>query len=950
MVLKAVRASKLFYLLVLTGLFLGTATAASSINVTDQDKTIWLEQETDNILDGAYSCDSPDTPQIKLEAMDDSYEFQRINVSDGSFSLPLSSDSINENYGDWQIKLYCSWTNTGSADDTQQMSLTRFVPNLEEPSGTVDVYRGESFDLEISGAAPGLGSLTLKDDPDFYEAEFLDGTELELEGVMYSSNQNAELTATVPHDVDTGDHRLIATADYNTAKNAEVQGSGQTVHVRRPWTFQILNSNANNTLADREFSYDYLFSNTGNYRLKVRARNKGEDVNTLESEDFYVEVLENGDEVSQGEWVESSATSQSGGYSLKLSKRPGLDYGSYTFVVGLDRNSGTEIARFKVKKYVSFSGVVKDSTGRPVDVTIETRRDGVLDSFGTDNAGKYSQKLLPGKYNVTARFPGARLNLNEVEITGDLQGNNRIRYDQIPGKKLEGSGQEVNVLTAAAVSWGYPFEDATLSMNYNPGRVDFRNIKVFECRNWLFDTFECNSEFEEVELSSDRIYPTVGEVNFDVRPVNVTSTKKLLFNSYMMVKETVLQLDSISISSDRLPVNGDLTVSGTVTDNEGDGIQGASVEVMLLDGDQVVRNSTAETNDRGIFEADMSAPGDTGVYDLKVAGSRPPHTGFEKMIDQELTVFVEREISINPPDTVTLIPGQRTETDITISNNGQVDAKDVKVAIRGLNTDWYNFTTESWDTLPAKSSRTTTIEAKIPADYCGEDGRCRDYPQFRAEVTGVAADNGNSLNDIVTVQSVISGNPDSNQQQSSTREEEQEEPMSLPGSEVVNATGEFLASQSSLNMVLGLLVLFTMVLSAAIKKKKDGSGRELMSGAQPSTGQGSAARSGREVQKPDVSAKQSSPKTGQPPRVNAQKQENTGEQGRANQAPDQTQQNPGQKEAPADTEPTQENVEQTQQEESHGSEDQDSGKYSCGTCGESFDTASAKKLHEKTMH
>ncbi|PSH02309.1 MAG: hypothetical protein BRC26_01215 [Nanohaloarchaea archaeon QH_8_44_6] len=155
--------------------------------------------------------------------------------------------------------------------------------------------------------------------------------------------------------------------------------------------------------------------------------------------------------------------------------------------------------------------------------------------------------------------------------------------------------------------------------------------------------------------------------------------------------------------------------------------------------------------------------------------------------------------------------------------------------------------------------------------------------------------------------------------------------QSIPGAD---ATGEFLARQSSLNIALGLIMVFVLSLAGAVKKKKDQEAGNSRSGGFSPTGasasptsrgsRSSSSSSRPSVTKPDVSVSDGA---------------------------DQKSVEEGDKETAQNSSGNLDNESKGQQD--NGSSEQegaDSGSHNCSVCGEGFETPSGKKLHEKAVH
>jgi hypothetical protein len=165
-------------------------------------------------------------------------------------------------------------------------------------------------------------------------------------------------------------------------------------------------------------------------------------------------------------------------------------------------------------------------------------------------------------------------------------------------------------------------------------------------------------------------------------------------------------------------------------------------------------------------------------------------------------------------------------------------------------------------------------------------------------------------------------------------------------------TGEFLASQSSLNIALGLIMVFTMALAGAIKKKKkdDTSGGRGGSRSVSRNGGGrGAGGAGRQVniQRPKVAPSSEEPQVMSPDDdidEIAEAMTEKDEQGAIDT--DNVDEVEISHQEPEVETPGEEGNEEMEDEDDEESE----GDFKCDTCGENFDTESGLKLHREALH
>ncbi len=882
--------SRILFVASLVVLVAGTASAqGANLTIDSKDEALWLNND-DATVNGEYSCSGG---QVTVESPGGSTANPNY-LGNKEFEFPFRESTFSE-YGTYLVKLDCSGNTDTTSFEVKELKVTRL-----EPTQDIEKYSGERFTVALN-ATDGQNQVVLDNQDTEFDIRFLGGKQL-AHGLPSYSNGVVSFPVEIPKDTDPGNKRLVTGVEYTSQSGEVIETNSQNagdvrVKVKRAFQARLLNR----TPATGEIAYKDLKQDLSSMSARTKVTKKGQPQNTLAPSDFYVKVLdEDGDRVKGGEWLDSNPGQEDGVYNLQLRDLPSLKYGEYTFELGVDRDGGTPITNFTVFRYVTLSGKLLDASGQPVKASITAEREGLTHSFDFNKGGEYVGNLLPGVYNFTLHFPQADVSVDGVEMKGGLAGS--IKYDEVPTKSLNQlQGEGIIVLNGVAVVFGYPFDDASINLRYNPGDANFQNVRVLECENWNFRNRECFEEFEEIDLSRNQISPTTGMIQVPMNPVNVSDKKKILMNAYMVVRNTDLEPQGIEVDAGRIPVGQNFEVSGNVVQPDGSGVGNVKLTISILDEGELVKQRNISTQGDGSFSTQVEAPQSAGLYDIELAARKSPYTGFTYSVDQQLDTYVERRLEVQTPDTVEFVPGEESRASFTIINSGQAPVQSAKLAVRGLNNDWYTWDTNTWDRIPPGSSRTATMTVTLPDGYCEE--RCREYPTFDVEAVGQSG--GNALNDIVTVRSVVT--KDDTQQVNATQEQPSDD-GGFPGSEIPQATGEFLASQSSLNIALGLIVVFTMVLAGAIKKKKSGGsgGRGGGRGGRPTSGGGrSGGRS--QVQRPEVSS--------QKPKVNADEEDSGGNDVNSS----------------------------TGGEESGGS-------HECSVCGEEFDTESARELHEQAIH
>lgn len=906
------QAAKTGILTVFLVLTLSTASAASL--TVESEKTQWLNSGVD--IQGTFACDSGQ-PNVSINYQDGAT--YPVDASNGEFSLTEGAKG-SLNPGEYTVNLEC-----GEGDRTRTVNVNRMSLSITDIENRV--YKGTEFQFTVTNTVEGGSNIDFKDSNSNFEAWFMEYGDIDATVVSYNGNE-ADIEASVPDNISSGTQRLKADLDY---KDFTVEADNRDIQVRPSWSFNVSDVSPGGQLA---------YQNLDDLSFDVNVRNRDEPAGELTSEDFYVTVTEevNGstETVYDRRNLMDAEYNSAGSYSLSMGSIPEMDLGRYNFRVGLDRDGGVEIANFTVSKYILFSGEITNSANQPVNGEISVSKDGFERVIDVDDNGRYSGQVLPGEYNFTLNFPDAQLSLEGVDLKSsrstvkDGKAVGTIRYDEIPVGDVGRNMQGVTVSKALAIYFGYPYDEARISMNYDTTKVSPSNLKVFECVGWNINGVSCyqGSEWESVGVQSSWIHPTVGTVTFPVTPYQVTGSSKLL-NGFMVVKNTQMNLDSVEIGSDRVETEGQLTVEGKVTTPSDDPISNADISIQVVDPNsgEVVSMRNVTSGGSGTFSGNVNVPSSTGQWDIRVEGERQPYSGFSEEVSGAFSTYIERSVSLDGPSTVSFVVGSESSSEFTIINDGQTPVNNVNLALSGFDRQWYSFSQNSWDTLSPGESVQATLNTELPNDYCEES--CQEYKTVTVETTAEA---DGKINDLVQIQAQIRQEPTGATNTSQNSENTNQTGSSLP--DVGEMTGEFLQGRSNFNLALGMIMVFMLVLAAAVQKKKDGDDRSRpLSGMKGSSGGSTskaASRPNRDEMrksKPDVS------NSGQ----TQEKDEASGDESSEVKEEKETEDEKD--------EETEEDSEEVTEESGESDE-----VFECGTCGEEFDTESAKELHEKAIH
>ncbi len=695
----------------------------------------------------------------------------------------------------------------------------------------------------------------------------------------------------------------------------------------------------------------------------------------LESDNFILKVEEKGGEWDSGystkknyeklnvlEW--SQPESDSANYRIEISnygKLDDLESGEYRFVLKLRYDDKDfKIAEVPVEKKKQFSGQILDAGGNGVETDLTlTQKNGDREyNLDIGANGRFSKTVAPEpeQYDISAEFfksgqngRDGKISMTNVELDeSDLgSGASAIGFDywQNPNVEIEGL-KPVNMM---AVKFGYSLENIEdLRMAFDPAELDPRDIKVYECDEWNFAGTSCLSTWDklgdEEEESVEVDYKRWEAILNGVDTYSIDDTNNILMSSYVIGTSSDIQLqESITVESTELTYNDDIDVSGVLVDEGGNRVEDADVTLSFKDEDYSWNATTDSTGTFSISEPVKAKPGN---YVLEMNAVKEPYNSLSIESDETVNVEYEKGIETKVDSDQDISQGETTSVQFDLINTGQTSVENIDVGVTDI-SDQYVKSVDAPESIESGNTRTVTINLALPSDYCSST--C--YPELTANVEAESGDETVTASALVLTtlepeqdkQQQKSSEEDGSQseQQSSQEENSEQEgfnetqqpdsenatsnPITGAFSEAQRMTGNFVESQSDLNIALGLIMIFTMILAAAVKKKKEqgDSGRRGRGGGDRSRPNiaGGASSQGSRVQRPDVSSKKDKP------------EEPTQEEIEEETVDEETEQ-----------------VSDELSENDNSSEDQEVPDNVCDVCGEEFENATGVKIHKQAMH
>ena len=839
----ATATQKIFLLTILTTLAVTTA-ATQEASLEASTSTVWTNN-ADLTSDSAltYACSNSEPENITLDGSD-----TKVVPEGGTVSSAEINDVVDGNsLGEKTFTLYCK--NNGT---------------VNRSSASIDL---KELDVNVEKEAQGFFGSTVGDNgferPFEVTVEVIDGTgsrDVE-EGVEFGFSSEPHLSIQESVDWVGGVAKIepfvqesFPVSQDSVSLDVTYSGDGDGVSVTEnnvgidvfPYKLNALSgSNERRTI-----SYD----NVGDLKYLFDLE-KGNGISEdLHDEDFRLDVVkvsgdDSGEDVYQDKkWFRETQPNGEREYRITLDTiPPDLTLGEkYRFETYIKKDgSKTPIHNIRVVNDLKFSGVVRDSAGGPVETEMTLKRvnsENIPVNTGSD--GTYSTTIEERDFDtVNLKFfdRGRNAPDTEFQLTDLTLGENpnlgfsseaiRYQYWENPVASVEGL-EEVNMM---AGKFSHQIDGgAEAFMKFDPQSVNPENLKVYECSSWNFQGRECMSSWDAMSSNDVSVDYSTWRVNLDdldlheiSEDVTGASNKTVLMNAYIVGTSSELGLageQPLSISSQNLAANADLSISGKVVNGEGKAVPNANVKVSLRKNGESFRAFNPSSGPNGGFEADGKAPSESGRYKVRVDVSKKQYQDFRTESSKTVEVYYERGLSMTSSDNTGLKLGEESTLSFSLSNTGQQTVEDISVSLTGLEDQYYTKTSVP-GTLDGEG--TVEINVDLPSDYC--PAPCASPPVIDLEASGTSG--GENVQASTTLYTNI--NRDTSQTGTDEQPDQEEEESVSPESpdESVNQTsslaqginrmtGNFLKRQSSVNIALGLILVFTLILAAAIRKKK----------------------------------------------------------------------------------------------------------------------------------
>lgn len=932
------------FLAAIIGLVFIAPAASQSINATG-DGVVWLNSE-ESFQEVEASCSGDNNiDEISINGTS-VYE-------DSSNNVTLETSDFSGNNFDLGINKEVVLNCNGAEDSTEhtaKIDLTEFKIEsvkqegrgfvgevMKDESGDLDNNQGISLDYNIDG----VGGF----DPEAWEISMGEGLSLDDD-----------------YDTDEGNLNLYPEVDSypdNLESDLEIERDGELLIVKdlnnesvehffvHDWKAEkVGDSNPGRTISYEEVEDgDYTFF----LDMKYRDRSGLPESNLLESDNFRLTVKERN---SEGDYEshrdesyedmnvfteENPGSGSDANYKVSLDEFADLDdlsSGRYKFqlevVYDTERPEDGEesflVDETIVDKSSEFSGVVLDSGGSGV-VTEMVLTDGdSQQNVVTDSTGRFNTEIDKNEFTVDASFyrtsedteslADGSVVLEDAKLEdADLgPGGSAIRYDYLESPDVDIEG--LNPVNMMMVKFGYPVESLQdVEMAFDSGKLDPQSMKVFECDAWNFEGEDCLTSWSSISEDDVTVNPATWTVSLDDTDLYEIEGEKILMNAYVIGSNSRIELqDAIDVPDLSIQSGETLEASGVLIDENGNRVEDANVTLSLIGGDG---EWTASSDSTGSFEFQEDLEDvEKGNYQLRLEASKPPYEPLEKKSSSTVEVYYEKSINVDSQSEPLIPPGERYDIDYEVENNGQTAVKDIEFDVSGVNRNRYELSHSELELLEPGEIDTVTLTLDPPEEF--ETPPSIEFGALGAvegeEVKG-------SATTLVSFDDSVEESENSTSDQENQTESNTETEDSNVSEEITRATGDFIQSQSDMNLALGLILVFGMILAVAVRKRKNDGGRDdRMNGRMGSR----PVSSGGRVQKPDVSSK----------KVESQGDSEDEEESSSSNDSDED----------LEESHSGDNVESDQEDED------DAEGFVCDKCGESFDTESGLKLHAQALH
>ena len=626
-----------------------------------------------------------ESPTISVNCTDDTYAIQNVTVQiTGQDGYTIPTENLNFQNGQYVAAidpLYftkpnlftanftCTDSNSESFNQITTFSVSNFSTSISTVSPT-SIYVGNQIEIDLS--------VNQNTNPISPASVGYDVSKYPTFSILLNNNPVTPKVSPVPYDPakgwiiyldapsSAGTYGLQITTNFNRVNDTE----SASLAVGNQIQFNIL-------AVDKTW-----VKQNDTVNVQIQAFDKGGQI-ALNTNDLSLTM-------GSTQVPITSITQVSNYYNVAFTV-PTLSSNSYSLTASLTYKGNAYTSSWTMYYILIVSGEMQDQNqkGIPVDIQFSQNGAQVLRLY-TDSNGDYSGTLPPGIYDIRYIFPMSTLYLYGVNLNSY---NDPVKYSYLTSADIPGMDTAALHFYGAALS----FSNASLEMKYDENNVvNEDNLTVFRCDNWNAARAICNSYWQNISSTIDKVrnvvyVPTAGLSAYAI------GTLKQLYVQYGLDKSTYNLADSVELK-------------GQVVDANKNPIKNATV-LMSVRGTPI--NISTYSDDNGVFTIDFISPNAEGNYPVQIFARSPPALDFNTYTT--LSVARSKDFSIVFPDTIRLNAGDTNVQGFDLVNIGQADLSGLKMSLVGIPSDYYTFNSNI-GTLKNGETKRVSISFSIPVN------------------------------------------------------------------------------------------------------------------------------------------------------------------------------------------------------------------------------------------
>jgi len=365
---------------------------------------------------------------------------------------------------------------------------------------------------------------------------------------------------------------------------------------------------------------------------------------------------------------------------------------------------------------VPFMGTLLDASGNPIQakIILTNLDSGETKVVNTDSSGKYYSEILPGNYDIELQFSGGidlrftRVEVGTSEVATMLGDIFRFDMNHLNSELPKG----VRNIETVVVEFALPFKRMWARVPYDSGRVtgDEAKLRTYVCDSWNFKRSVCNTEWENIGGSIDKIRDSVSfNASFDSA-------------AYMVAEQEWVHITDLKISKKTVYMGEAIEVSGRVLDSNGVKKPGVLVSLILP---EFSLSEKTLTDEDGQFTLFLNAPYESGPTEIKVEVSGDLYVPYS--VTDTINIIKKEEMRlVGLQDTYDVRMGREFKIPFSLSNTGQTNISDViYVSLSGISNEWYTISPTQISGLGMGDNQQLDLTINIDPNSCRT--QCKQY-------------------------------------------------------------------------------------------------------------------------------------------------------------------------------------------------------------------------------